>query len=189
VLEPDDSKGSRRVCAARRFVVSPAQPGGTRRNVLGSTAYLEAKARGDSSMPVKRWPPEASVGGAPQDPCDMAKAGLPAAQSPAGASDHPSERRLEPMPDHASARTRGRGNLRGTDRRPARTVKEMSGRPTSRSIRTTKTNAGSPVGREPYGDGVPIVVVGVTSHQGGRESRPQGEGAQVIEMSGHGRHA
>jgi hypothetical protein len=26
-------------------------------------------------------------------------------------------------------------------------------------------------GREPYGDGVPIVVVGVTSHQGDRESR------------------
>lgn len=74
-------------------------------------------------------------------------------------------------------------------RRPARTVKEMSGRPTSRSIRTTKTNAGSPVGREPYGDGVPIVVVGVTSHQGGRESRQQGEGAQVVRMSGAGRHA
>jgi len=45
--------------------------------------------------------------------------------------------------------------------------------------RTTRTNAGSPVGREPYGDGVPIVVVGVTAHQGGRESRPQGKGAQV----------
>src|SRR5438477_10016317 len=28
--------------------------------------------------------------------------------------------------------------------------------------RTTRTNAGSPAGREPQGDGVPIVVVGVT---------------------------
>ena len=45
--------------------------------------------------------------------------------------------------------------------------------------RTTRTNAGSPVEREPQGDGVPTVVVGVTTHQGGRESRPQGEGAQV----------
>ena len=45
--------------------------------------------------------------------------------------------------------------------------------------RTTETNAGSPTGREPYGDGVPIVVVRVTPHQGGRESRPQGKGAQV----------
>ena len=41
--------------------------------------------------------------------------------------------------------------------------------------RTTRTNAGSPAGREPYGDGVLVVVAGVTSGQGGRESRPQGE--------------
>jgi hypothetical protein len=34
--------------------------------------------------------------------------------------------------------------------------------------------------REPYGDTVPVVVAGVTTCQGGREGRPQGEGAQVI---------
>ena len=45
--------------------------------------------------------------------------------------------------------------------------------------RTTRTNAGSPAGREPQGDGVPVVVVGVTTHQGGRESRLQGKGPQV----------
>ena len=45
--------------------------------------------------------------------------------------------------------------------------------------RTTGTNAGSPTGREPHGDGVPIVVVGATTHLGGRESRLQGQGAQV----------
>lgn len=39
---------------------------------------------------------------------------------------------------------------------------------------------GSPTGREPYGDTVPVVVAGVTACQGGREGRPQGEGAQVI---------
>jgi hypothetical protein len=83
----------------------------------------------------------------------------------------------------------GRGNLHGAGHHPARVVKEMSGRPTSRSIRTTKTNAGSPTGREPYGDGVPIVVVGVTSHQGDRESRSQGEGAQVIATSSEERYA
>jgi group II intron reverse transcriptase/maturase len=45
----------------------------------------------------------------------------------------------------------------------------------------TKTNAGSPKEREPYGDGGLILVVGLTPHQGGRESRPQsGEGGQVI---------
>jgi hypothetical protein len=47
--------------------------------------------------------------------------------------------------------------------------------------RTTGTNVGSPTGREPYGDGGLVVVVGVTPHQGGRESRPQGEGGQVME--------
>ena len=55
--------------------------------------------------------------------------------------------------------------------------------------RMTGTNAGSPTGREPYGDGVPIVVVRVTPHQGGRESRPQGEGAQVTGYSRTERYA
>ena len=35
-------------------------------------------------------------------------------------------------------------------------------------------------GREPHGDGGLVVVAGVTTGQGGRESRPQGEGGQVI---------
>ena len=61
-----------------------------------------------------------------------------------------------------------------------RTFKGMSGPPTSRSIRTAETNVGSPVGREPYGDIVPVVVAGVVTCQGGREGRSQGEGAQVI---------
>src|SRR5713101_311858 len=44
------------------------------------------------------------------------------------------------------------------------------------------TNAGSPKGREPYGDTGLVVVVRVTPHQGGRESRPQGEGGQVMRI-------
>ncbi len=40
---------------------------------------------------------------------------------------------------------------------------------------TTPVSAGSPKGREPHGDGVPIVVRG-------RESRPHGEGEQVATM-------
>ena len=61
-----------------------------------------------------------------------------------------------------------------------RAIKEMSGTPTSRSRRTTGTNVGSTLEREPEDDGVLVVVVGATTHQGGRESRPQGEGAQVV---------
>jgi len=45
--------------------------------------------------------------------------------------------------------------------------------------RISGTNVGSPVGREPYGDAVPVVVAGVTTCRGGRESRLQGEGEQV----------
>ena len=37
--------------------------------------------------------------------------------------------------------------------------------------------AGSPTGREPYGDGNSIVVGGVTTTQGSWESQPQGEGS------------
>jgi hypothetical protein len=56
----------------------------------------------------------------------------------------------------------------------------MSGAPKSRLRRMAETNVGSPEGREPYGDTVPAVVAGVTTCQGGREGRLQGEGAQVI---------
>lgn len=48
---------------------------------------------------------------------------------------------------------------------------------------------GSPKGREPYGDGGPVVVAGVTACQGGRESRPQGEGGQVMGHHEAGRYA
>ena len=66
-------------------------------------------------------------------------------------------------------------NLRGVERCPARAMKEMSRTPKSRSdVRQGRTRD-QPSGREPQGDGVPIVVVGVATHQGGRESRPQGD--------------
>ena len=61
-----------------------------------------------------------------------------------------------------------------------RAFKEMSGAPTSRSIRMTATNVGSPNGCEPQGDGGLVVVAGVTTGQGGRESRPQDEGGQIV---------
>jgi hypothetical protein len=45
-----------------------------------------------------------------------------------------------------------------------------------------RRTTGSPTGREPYGDGVPVVVAGVTTCREVRESRNKGEGAQVITM-------
>ena len=70
-----------------------------------------------------------------------------------------------------------------------RAFKEMSGAPKSRSTSMTGMNAGSPKGREPYGDAGLVVVVRVTPHQGGRESRPQGEGGQVTGCFKAGRYA
>jgi hypothetical protein len=52
-----------------------------------------------------------------------------------------------------------------------------------------RTNVGSPKGRESYGDTGLVVVAGVTTRQGGRESRPQGEGGQVTGYLRTGRYA
>src|SRR6266511_3500012 len=60
-----------------------------------------------------------------------------------------------------------------------RAFKEMSGLPTSRSDVRRGRTTGSPTGREPQGAAEPTVVVGVTPHRGARESRVQGEVAQV----------
>jgi hypothetical protein len=49
---------------------------------LGRLADLDGKPEGDKSMPGKRWPSGGVQGGALLDPRDMAKAGLPEAQSP-----------------------------------------------------------------------------------------------------------
>jgi hypothetical protein len=92
----------------------------------------------------------------------------------------PPERRLKPVPAPASWFSFTYRNPPGLERCLVKAFKVMSGPPKSRSKRMSETNVGSPTGREPYGDTVPVVVVGVTPDQGGREGRPQGEGAQVI---------
>jgi hypothetical protein len=75
---------ARPVCAVRRFVCIPDTVGRNLEELfLDRLADLDAKARGDKSMPVKRWHSGGVHDGAPQDPRDMAKAGLPEAQSPA----------------------------------------------------------------------------------------------------------
>jgi hypothetical protein len=127
--------------------------------------------------------------GVSRDPCDMAKAGLPESQSPDDATIRLPERRLLPAPHSATAFFVGGRNLRGVERCPARAIKEMSGTPTSRSDVQQGRTRDQYSGREPQGDGVLVVVVGVASHQGGRESRPQGEGAKVTGRSNTGRYA
>jgi hypothetical protein len=50
---------------------------------LGQLAYLDAKARGDKSMPREQRPTEGVQDGALHDPRDMVKARLLEAQCPA----------------------------------------------------------------------------------------------------------
>jgi len=57
------------------------------------------------------------------------------------------------------------------------TDQAMNGHPNSSYYVTHDCTTGSPMGREPYGDGNSIVVGGVTSTQGGWESQPQGKGS------------
>ena len=176
-------------CAARRPVVSPAQPEELEGRFLGPMAYPDPKGERDNSMLGKRRSGPDAGGEASRDPRDMAKAGLPDSQSPEDAMHRPPERHPRPAPRPATAWSVGRRNLRGVERCPVRAIKEMSGTPTSRSdVRQGRTRD-QPSGREPQGDGVPVVVVGVATHQGGRESRPQGEGAQVAGYPLTGRYA
>jgi hypothetical protein len=60
------------------------------------------------------------------------------------------------------------------ERYPTRIGKEMHGLPTSCSDVRQRRTAGWPTGGDAYGHGAPIVVVGVTPHQGARESLVQG---------------
>ena len=170
------------LCAPRGALLYPRfSREGLGGRFLGLMAYLDPKGEGDKSMPENQRPGSVVRDGALGDPRDMAKAGLLEAQSPEDASSHPPERHLKPVPALSWWSKSGRGNLRGAGRCPARAFKEMSGAPTSRCYVRTETNVGSPTGCESYGDGGPVVVAGVTTGQGGRESRPQGEGGQVIE--------
>ena len=125
-------------------------------------------------MAVSRCPDDA-LG----DPRDMAKAGLLEAQSPvmrfASAGTTPETGAAScPGVNSLARASSGRGTM------PNEGIQGDEWAAYVTLTRATETNVGSPTGREPYGDGVPIVVAGVTTCQGGRESRPQGEGAQVI---------
>ena len=98
---------------------------------------------------------------------------------------NPSLQKVQPTPAGKTSAT-GAGPCRGIvmclrqssgaqERCLVRALKEMNGTPKSRLIRTAVVNVGSPKGRESYGDGVPVVIGGVTSAQSGdRESRTTG---------------
>ena len=109
---------------------------------LGRLAYLDGKPRGDKSMPGKRWPSGGVQGGVLRDPHDMAKAGLLEVQSPAvrvRTLRNDAWNRCRVMPRYEPEIG---ASPRDAEPRPARAVKEMSGRPVSCSTRMTKTYRG-----------------------------------------------
>lgn len=127
---------------------------------------------------------------APRDPRDMVKAKLSESQC---ASDA-----MRTSPDHDAYSVRGYRYTPSSKPEAEATDRQAVGKqPTQGHERDTyvalerllRENVGSSKGREPQDDGASIVVVGVTPHQGGRESRPQGEGKQVLARAKRKRYA
>ena len=167
-------------CATRRSVVSPLQAEETRREVSGSDGLPGTERRMGTRA--------CQLTGGQAQAFGMVRRGT-----------RVSWRRLDCLnPNLQRTQFTSIGTTPETDARLVLTVLVRPGHPSRRGAmpsegiegdewgayhtlhRTTETNVGSPKGREPYGDGVPVVVAGVTTCQGGRESRPQGQGAQEI---------
>src|SRR4051812_26925314 len=140
---------------------------------LGRRSYLMAKALGDKSLIEKREAGEHGRPVGPQGPRDRVKAGLLEPQTP-GMEPHIHrhgmygrcrwDRTVRVAPFELSPhRTTANEVVQGVERGTCVTL--------GRSIRP---NTGSPTGREAQGDGVAVVVRG-------RESRPHGEGPQVLD--------
>ena len=146
---------------------------------VGLMAHPDPKGERDNRMPVNRRSSQVSGLTRRGDPRDKAKARLPKPQSPEDARHRPPKKTPETGAGSATTSLSCRCNLRSAERCPVRAIKEMNGAPTSRSDVQQGRTRDQPSGREPQGDGVPIVVAGATPRQGGRESRPQGEGAQA----------
>jgi hypothetical protein len=142
----------------------------------GSTAYPAAKANGDRSMLLKREMSEGVYGIVPRDPCNMVKAILLEAQSPAMEAYIPRLQRLwrgrhdraikSSSPEPSAWRAVGSDLTQG------------DGRDTYVTLETSSVEGmrDRPTGREAQGDGASVLVRG-------RESRPHGEGRQVLTVT------
>ena len=114
-------------------------------------ADLDPKGKGDNSMPGNHRSCSDVWDGAVGDPRDMAKAGLLEAQSPAvnvRTRRNDAWNRCRVVSRHEPV---GRDSLRDAERRSVRAVKEMRGRPTPCSIRTTRTYHGIAYGARVLG--------------------------------------
>jgi len=161
-----------RVCAVQNGELNPCCKREKLKEVLlGHQSYRMAKALWDYSMVEKHETSEHARLVVVQGPRDTVKAGLPESQSP-GMEAHIHRHGMSgrcPW-NRTVSLSSSELFLQGT------TVSEIvQGDEQDTYValgRSTRTDTGSPTGREAYGDGVVIVVRG-------RESRPHGEGPQV----------
>jgi len=139
--------------------------------LLGHQPYRMAKALGDYSMVEKHETSEPARLVVVQDPRDTVKAGLPESQSPGMEAHIHRHGMYGRCPwNRTVSLSSSELFLQGT------TVSEIvQGDEQDTCValsRSTRTDTGSPTGREAHGDGAVVAVRG-------RESRPHGEGPQV----------
>jgi hypothetical protein len=149
----------------------------TRRKVRSPMANPDPRGERNNRMPGKRRPAEVSGLGRSRDPRDMAKAGLPESQSP----DDEIDASVGTTPDTDAMLCDGMGGWpsqpsgHGALPSEGNQGDEWDAYVTLDTCDRDERGINPRVAR-PRGDGVLVVVVGATTHQGGRESRPQGEG-------------
>jgi hypothetical protein len=155
---------------------------------MGQPTHPRPKGTGDKSMSVKRIGWKGSNRPAPRDPRVMAKARLPEIQSRSEYDEVPLASCLTPMSPfarwvHEPPRplTRGKRKSEGRDNghRPRRRDEWMAYHALAH---TSERNSGLPKGREPHGNGAPIVVRV-------RESRLHGEAGQAVRLTAAWRYA
>jgi hypothetical protein len=164
----------------KRLVVSPVQLGGTRREIPGSDGLPQIrKDLGGPEHARKAAAAPRRTARCVAGPAEYGESWIARSQISSRCKPPSAGKTSEPVPHPAFGITHLPMQPPGYGRCPVRVFKEMSWPPRFRSTRTTRTNVGSPTGRESYGDGGPVVVAGVTTCRGVRESRTQGEGGQV----------
>ena len=160
------------------MIVSKTQEGRTK-SFLDQPTYLEGKPKGENSMLGKRRSSE------PQRLGQERKVWMIWVKLNCLKSSDKSVlssligKWLKPMPNVNNSWTPScQSPTLGTG--PMRSIKSRTDTLSHPNNVTMYRITGWPTGREPHGHGALVVVVGVTPHQGGRESRPQGEGEQVV---------
>jgi len=149
---------------------------GSGRKTPGSTAYPEAKAAwGHQHACRAGGVPKACRAAAPRDPRDRVIAALREPQLPAVPARLP-DTTHDAGPPAYGAVSHDTGKLPAWG---AATHEIAQGGERGTLVALARPlfgSAGSPEGREPYGDGASVVVRG-------RESRPHGEGGQVAQVA------